>query len=69
MDVVVRELLRRRNPPSASTILGALELLVAEYRRQMPVLASAGMAHESRASTRKIRVELERAVDGYSAAS
>lgn len=69
VDIVARELSRRRRPPSRATVLAAFDGLVREYRRQIPILASAGMAHESRAATRQIQLELERALDRHAAVS
>jgi hypothetical protein len=67
--IIARELSRRRNPPSPALIQSAFDRLVAEYRRQLPILASAGMAHENRAATRQIQIELERALDRHAPAS
>lgn len=66
IDLVARELMRRRRPPSPSEITLAFDRLVDEYRRQIPVLVQAELTHENRANTRRIRVDLELAVERHS---
>ncbi len=61
---VAAELRRPKRSPETASVLGAFDRMVDAYRGQLPTLAALGMAHERRDHTRRIRAQLEDALNG-----
>lgn len=65
LSLIASEFQREKRSPSTQAVLAAFDALVSAYRNTLPTLASMGMAHERRATTRRLRDRLEAAIASH----